>query len=135
MFMKKVLITVAVIAIVSLSFTSCKKEKARTTSEKIVGVWHLNNYIYNEHYDGADHLENNSGGPNDTYEFKANGTVNSNVGGSSDSSSYSIVGDNKLLITEDENYDIKKLDDHNLVLYFKEMDGDEFVEITITLTR
>ena len=133
--MKQILSFLAVITIVSLSFTSCKKEKAKTTSEKIVGVWHLNNYIYNEHYDGADHLENTTGGPNDTYEFKATGMVNANVGGAADSSSYNIVGDNKLVITEDENYDIKKLDDHNLVLYYKELDGDEFVELTITLTR
>lgn len=95
----------------------------------------MNNYAYNEHFSGADHLETNSGGENDTFEFKADGTVNANINNSIQTSTYSIIGDNKITIADDETYDIKKLDDHNLVLYSKETDDDEFVEITITFNR
>jgi hypothetical protein len=133
--MKKVLSILGIIALTSLCFTSCKKEKAKTVSEKIVGVWHLNNYVDNYHFDGTDHIESDSYGPNDTYEFSKDGILKATVQPYSDSSTYSIIGENKLSITDDKTYDIKTLDDHNLVLYFKTSDGDEYEKLTITLKR
>jgi len=131
-----ILKTLAVIGIASISFTACKKEKAKTTSEQIVGVWHLASSVYNTHYGGTDHIENDPGGQTDVYEFMANGILNATVMNSTESPFYSISADNKLEIIGGETYDIKKLDGHNLVLYYKSVSGaDEYLEITLTFNR
>ena len=134
--MKKILSVFALLAFFSISFTACKKEKTKTTAEKIVGTWQVSNVVYNEHTNGADHIiSSNDFTATDTYEFRTDGTVHINLQGDSGSSTYTITGENKLMITDDETYDIKTLDDHTLVIYYKEADGDDFAEVTISFKR
>lgn len=134
--MKKILTTVAILALFSFTFTACKKEKAQTTAEKIVGKWQMSNLIYNAHVNGADNIvSTNSFTANDTYEFKSDGSVYVNYQGQADSSTYTITSDNKLTITDDTTYDIKKLDANSLVLYVKSINGSDYEEATITFKR
>ncbi len=134
--MKKILRAFAILAFFSISFTACKKEKTKTTSEKIIGTWQVTNVVYNDHTNGTDNtISSNAFTAADTYEFKADGSVYANVKGSSDSSTYTISADNKLTITDDDTYDIKTLDDHSLVLYVKDISGSDYTEGTITFKR
>jgi hypothetical protein len=134
--MKKILSTLAILAFFSISFTACKKEKTKTTAEKIVGSWQVSNVVYNEHTNDADHtISSNDFTASDIYEFKADGTVYISIQGLSDNSTYTISADNKLTIVDDETYDIKTLDEHSLVLYFKEISGNDYSEVTISFKR
>ncbi len=134
--MKKILSAFTILAIFSISFSACKKEKTKSAAEKIVGSWQLTSLLYNAHANGADHTSSsNDFTASDTYEFRKDGTVYAKVQGGSDSSTYSIAGENKLTITSDETYDIRKLDDHALILYFKAIDGSDYEEVTITFKR
>ncbi|HZI68525.1 MAG TPA: lipocalin family protein [Hanamia sp.] len=133
--MKKFLSAFAILAFFSFSFTACKKEKTKTAAEQIVGTWQLTSIVYNEHTNGADHtISSNDFTSSDTYEFRADGTVYATVQGSSDNSTYTI-SDNKLTITDDDTYDIKTLDAHNMVLYVKDVNGADHTEATITFKR
>jgi|SRR5690242_11774773 len=133
--MKKFLSAFAILAFFSFSFTACKKEKTKTAAEQIVGTWQLTSIVYNEHTNGADHtISSNDFTSSDTYEFRADGTVYATVQGSSDNSTYTI-SDNKLTITDDDTYDIKTLDAHNMVLYVKDVNGADYTEATITFKR
>lgn len=133
--MKKILSTFSIIALFSIAFTACKKDKPQTANDKIIGVWNLDTYAYNYHYDGVDHPENETFGPTDVYEFRKDGTILATIENESDSSTYSIIGNNKLSITDDLTYDIKTLTSNSLVLYYKIASADEFVEITISFKR
>jgi len=134
--MKKILSAFAILAFFSVSFTACKKEKAKTASEQIIGTWQIKTVVYNDHFDNLDHtITTSSFTANDTYEFKKDGTVYANIQGQSDSSTYTIAGENKLTITDDATYDIKTLDGHTLVLYVKSISGSDFEEATITFNR
>jgi hypothetical protein len=134
--MKKILSAFTILAFFSISFTACKKEKTKTTAEKIIGTWQIANIVYNEHTNGADHIiSSNDFAATDTYEFKADGTVYANFQGSSDNSTYTISADNKLTIADDDTYDIKTLNDHSLVIYVKDVDGSDYEEVTITFKR
>ena len=134
--MKKILSAFAILAFFSISFTACKKEKTKTASERIIGTWQVNNVVYNDHTNGADHISSsNDFTAADTYEFRKDGTVLANIQGQSDSSTYSIAGENKLTIVADETYDIKTLDDHSLVIYFKDVTGSDYEEVTISFKR
>jgi len=134
--MKKILSAFAILAFFSISFTACKKEKTKTASERIVGTWQVNNLVYNDHNNGADHIiSSNDFTATDTYQFRNDGTVYANYQGESDTSTYTVTGENKLTITDDATYDIKTLDDHTMVLYAKEVDGSDYVEVTITFKR
>jgi hypothetical protein len=134
--MKKILSAFAILAFFSISFTSCKKEKTKTASERIIGTWQVSNVVYNEHTNGADHItSSNDFTAADTYEFRQDGTVIANIQGESDSSTYTVTAENKLTIVDDETYDIKTLDDHSLMIYFKDTSGSDYEEVTITFKR
>ena len=134
--MKKILSAFAMLAFLSISFTACKKEKTKTTAERIIGTWQVSNVVYNDHNNGADHIvSSNDFAATDTYEFRKDGAVYANVQGESDTSNYTITGENKLMITDDATYDIKTLDDHSLVLYFKGVTGSDYEEVTISFKR
>ena len=134
--MKKILSALAILAFFSISFTACKKEKTKTTAEKIVGTWQISNVVYNDHSNGADHIiSSNAFTASDTYTFKADGTLVGTFQGTTDSTTYTISADNKLNIVDDSTYDIKTLDDHTLVIYDKEVSGSDYTETTITFKK
>ena len=98
--MKKILSAFAILAFFSITFTACKKEKTKTATERIIGIWQVSNVVYNDHNNGADHIvSSNDFTATDTYEFRKEGTVLANVQGQSDSSTFTITGENKLTIT------------------------------------
>ena len=133
--MKKILSALSIIALLYIAFAACKKDKPQTTNDKIIGVWNLDNYAFNYHHDGVDHPENETFGPTDVYEFRKDGTILQTIANESDSSTYSVIGGNKLSIADDLTYDIKTLTSNSLVLYYKIANRDEFVEITISFKR
>lgn len=128
------------VALLLIGFSACNKKndkKDQTTAEKIIGIWHLDTDIYNEFYDNKNHYDTTKGGPNDILEFKKDGSVAvTDTDGSIQSSTYSLVGDTKIIIGGNIAYDIKTLTANLLVLYTKaDYGSNEYDEETLTLKR
>ncbi|HXS58883.1 MAG TPA: lipocalin family protein [Hanamia sp.] len=133
--MKKILTVFAILAFFSATFIGCKKEKTKTQADLIVGTWQVSKLTYNDHTNGADNIITTTNfTSSDTYEFTKDGTVNANVQGQSESSTYTIAA-GKLTITGDDTYDIQALNEHALVIYSKSVTGSDYEEITITFKR
>jgi hypothetical protein len=133
--MKKILTSVILVSSLVFSVASCKKEdKPKPTSERVLGKWSIQSLTENDHYSGQDHLSVTPGDPTDFVDFRSDGKVYSNVTGFPDTSAYTIVSNNKIMI-ETDSYDIKTLTDNSFVLYSKDDYGADYFEATISLKR
>lgn len=133
--MKKVfLCTTAIILIVSV-FTSCKKDKAQTATQKVQHSWTLVNVVDNSHDANGDNIQTTAATSGDFMDFKSNGTVSFQIGGQPGTVSYSMVTDTQLLFAT-ETFTIKTLTDTQLVLYIKDaISATDYDEETINLQR
>jgi hypothetical protein len=129
--MKKLLFVA--IAFMAL-FSSCKKKDVeKTTAEKIAGKWILVTEVYNDYYNNAPHVTTSAGTAADNIDFRSDGKVYDNSGNFS--VPYSVIGDNKVSFGG-STYDIKALDDAQLILYEKVPGvGTEYEETTNTFKR
>lgn len=118
-------------------FTACKKDKEKTTAEKIQTTWNVNSYVFNDFYSNTAHPFSITGVAGDYVEFRADGKAYSKFGGSKDTVAYSISGDNKIVF-DSETYDIKTLTDNQFVMYSKLVTSttpSEYEETTLTLSK
>ena len=114
--MKKVLFLM--IACTAL-FTACKKDKEKTTAEKVLGRWKVTNTVENEFYNNTAHITTQAGIASDYVDFREDGKVYSKDGNDPEYvSAYTITGDDKITF-DGETYDIKTLTDNQFVLYNK----------------
>ncbi len=113
--MKKVLFLMITCAAL---FTACKKDKEKTTSEKVLGKWNVTNTVNNSFYNNTAHVTTQNGIAGDYADFRADGNVYSKDGTYLDTAAYSITVDNKL-VYDGETFDIRTLTDNQFVLYSK----------------
>jgi hypothetical protein len=123
---------IALLAVVTLA--SCKKQKEKTTQEKISGKWNIVSIVDNDYYSGSSHVTTYTGTASDYLDFKNDGTVFVSFTGITNNSNYGLIGDTKIWI-ENDNYDIKTLTDNQFVLYSKDSYGSDYYESTMTLKR
>lgn len=141
--MKKIIISLAAITIIFCCTISCKKNDSvdvpQTTLQKILAKWQIQTYVENDHWAGADHIKNSTGGSNDYVDFKTDGKVYTSAFGYRDTTAYTVSGDTKIIMTPTtgtpSTYDIKTLNSSTLILYSKEIYGADFLEETITLKK
>ncbi len=133
--MKKVfLFTTAVILLISI-FSSCKKDKAQTTAQKVQHKWAVVSIIDNSHDGTGDYADTLTGTSDDFMNFSSNGTATIQIQGQSSPFSYSIISDSQILLAT-ETYTIETLTDAQLVLYVKDViSSTEYDEETINLKR
>ena len=133
--MKKVfLFTTAVILLISI-FSSCKKDKAQTTAQKVQHKWAVVSIIDNSHDATGDYADTLTGTSDDFMNFSSNGTATIQIQGQSSPFSYSIISDSQILLAT-ETYTIETLTDAQLVLYVKDViSSTEYDEETINLKR
>jgi hypothetical protein len=93
--MKKVLF---VLLACTTLLTACKKNKNKTTAEKVVGKWSLVSIRDNSFYSNTPHVTTLTGTAFDYIEFLDGGIGTVNIGGSADLVTYSVVGDTKLVL-------------------------------------
>jgi outer membrane lipoprotein-sorting protein len=116
--MKKILLLL--IMIVSL-FSACKKKDVeKTTTEKVLGIWKINNIVYKEIYNGTTNNSSYNGIVTDVMDFRADGKIYWNFSGVKDTSVYSILSDSKLQFDGDQ-FDIRTLTDNQMSLYNKDI--------------
>lgn len=118
-------------------FTACKKDKEKTTAEKVLGKWTSINSVENDFYNNTPHVTTYPAAAGDYADFRNDGKVYSKDGVDLDTSSYSITTDNKIII-ESETLEIKTLTDNQFVLYNKDIDPitpTEYYEVTLNLSK
>lgn len=136
--MKKFITSVAVATLIICTLPSCKKSDTQaplTTQQKLQAKWQLDTYAENDHFSGADHLQNLTGGPNDYLDFRADGKVYVSLFGIKDTSVYALSGDTKIVIDGAVVYDIKALTGNSFIMYQKDVYGSDFFEQTFTMKK
>ena len=133
--MKKVFLCTTAIILIASVFTSCKKDKAQTTTQKVQHNWTLVSVVDNSHDANGDNIDTTAAVSGDFMNFSSNGTVSLQVGGQPGTVSYSMVSDTQLLFAT-ETFTIKTLTDTQLVLYIKDaISATDYDEETINLQR
>ncbi|MEP6927235.1 MAG: hypothetical protein ABI834_06335 [Ginsengibacter sp.] len=133
--MKKVFLFATTVILLASVLSSCKKDKAETTAQKVQHNWTIVNEIDNFHDASGDHIDTINGVAGDFINFNSNGTVTSHFDGSDDSGNYSLLNDTQISING-LTFTIKTLTDSQLVLYVKDViSSDEYDEETINLKR
>lgn len=128
----------ALIAVVSFTFTGCKKDK--NEPDNIVGRWQFVKSEYKETMNGQTTNETNNAPAGSFLEFKADGSF---IGKVEDMvSGRWVLNDDRLhldgggmLESNTSGYEIKKLTKSELVLYGKDVDGSYSTEETVYLKR
>ena len=136
----KFLFSFIIVLTLTLTNTSCKKKDDnnsthnKTVAEKIQGIWHLNNVIYNDHVDNVDNRDTLTGASGDIVDFRTDGKVYSNVQGTRDTVSYSVTTDSQIII-DIYTFDIKILTDNAFTIYAKDAIGADYSEETDNFIR
>ena len=127
--------TVLVLLAGAALFTACKKsDNGTTTQQKIVNKWSVVSDAGVDFYSGVAHPYTYTGVATDYVDFRSDGKVYSNYGGSLDTTIYSIISDQLIKIDTDTSQ-IKTLTDNSFVLYNKQTSGANYSESTITLKK
>jgi len=128
--MKKSII-VSLLALTVVVLYSCKKDKDKSTQDRLIGKWSMVSAKWNDFHAGTNHYDSASYGTGLFYaEFKANGTViaSSALSADKDTSNYKIVNDNNLVIDGDTSI-INSISDNDFQLYYKEVyQNNEYYE-------
>lgn len=128
----------AVATLIACILPACKKtdtQAPQTTQQKLQAKWQLDTYVENDHFLGADHFQNLTGGPNDYLDFRADGKVYVSLFGMKDTSVYALSGDTKIVIDGTVIYDIKTLTANSFIMYQKDIYGSDFFEQTFTMKK
>jgi hypothetical protein len=136
--MKKFITFIAVATFLVCLFPACKKPDTQaplTTEQKLQAKWQLDTYAENDHFSGADHVQNLTGGANDYLDFRSDGKVYVSLFGIKDTSIYALSGDTKIVIDGAVVYDIKTLTANSLIMYQKDISGSDFFEQTFTMKK
>jgi hypothetical protein len=135
--MKKIITAATIVLLITLHLPACKKsDKQPTTLEKIQGKWLLSTDVSNDHFSGQDNIMTLTGTSSDLIDFRTDGKVYTNIQGQSDTTSYSLSGDTKIVIDGNLNYEIQTLTSTSFVLHEKEIGpGTDFYEETLTLKK
>jgi hypothetical protein len=132
--MKKVFLFTTAIILLTIVFTSCKKNKTETVTQRVQHNWTLVSIIDNSHDVSGDNFDT-SGIAGDFVNFNANGTAALQIEGQTGTVSYSITSDTQILLAT-QTYTIKTLTDTQLILYTKEViSSTDYDEETINLKR
>jgi hypothetical protein len=135
--MKKTILFFAVAAIVSISFSACKKDKAEaTTTQKIQTKWNFESEFYHSVQPGLPEYRDTLVGLVGEYaDFRTDNKVYSYIDGYYDTTTYSIVGDTKIVIDGDTNT-IQTLNESKFTIYRKDITSTaDYTELTINLKK
>lgn len=143
--MKKLIIALTVVMLIIFIVQGCKKSDDTTavvpltTLQKLQAKWQIQSILENDHYSGADHVRNSTGGPGDYLDFRTDGKLYLSVFGFKDTIPYTLSGDTKIILSAGSattNLDIKTLTSNSLILYNKELyPPSDYYEETVTLTK
>lgn len=127
-------------SILVLAFTSCKKDDDEgSTKDRLIGKWTIIKIDYNDFVGGTPDPYTETADPGSYLQLNADGSLEA-VTDDTYTGTW-VVNDNKVTINENGNpdgpttFDIKKLTGSELQLYSKEIDGADYYETTIFMTK
>lgn len=134
--MQKVVLSFLVILALAGVTTSCKKDKAASSQEKILGTWNMDKAYTEISISGQSQKDTTVFENGEYLEFKSNGTVIAHSD-TEDTSTWEITGTKLKVVDEDgpQEFDIQQLTDKELTLYSKESEGSDFFQTTLHLKR
>jgi hypothetical protein len=115
--------TIVSLLALSVVVYSCKKDKDKSTQDRLIGKWSMVSAKWNEFYSGTNHYDSSSYGIGLFYaEFKTDGTMitSSAITADKDTSIYKIIDNNKLVIGNDTAF-VNSISDNDFQLYYKEV--------------
>ncbi len=121
--------TLLVLLMAFATFTGCKKDDEESQQKDIVGKWFVKKTVEKEIENGVTTSEETETNYNesDYFEFKSDGKVDTSFDGYQSSGVYQVKSNNRLAFTDEdgdvEDYEIKKLNSSELVLYLEDEDG------------
>ena len=142
--MKKTMLILSLATIVAILFSACNKsDPAPTTLQRLQAKWNYEKEYYHENYGGVDYRDTSYANSGDYSEFRTDGKVYSKYGTSYDTSSYSLLGDTKIItvstymgIPYNDTADIIVLSDNQLQVYSKAFDpAPDYYEYTDFYTK
>ena len=131
--------TLLVLLMAFATFTGCKKDDEESQKKDIIGKWFVKKTVEKEIENGATTSEETETNYNeaDYFEFKSDGQFNMSLDGYQYSGQYQVKSNNHLVLSDEdgdlEDYEIKKLNSTELVIYMEDEDGPnakETYEIT-----
>jgi hypothetical protein len=133
--MKKVFLFTTAMVLLAAVFSSCKKNKTETTTQKLQHNWTLVSIIDNSHDASGDDIVTTTATAGDFMNFNANGTATFQFDATPGTVSYSIISDTEILLAT-ETFTVKTLTNTQLVLYVKDViSATDYDEETINLKR
>ncbi len=136
----KTIKTAVIVLITVISLAGCKKDKVvpLTTAQKLQFKWSVSTVVSTENVSPSPSVTDTYvGTASDYFDFKSDGKVYvKQEGEPEDVVTYTIVNDTQITL-DDVAFTIKKLDDHNLILYSKQVfkDGANYTEDTFNLKK
>src|SRR5690349_726729 len=128
----------------AVTFLSCHKSNQETEAgSKLLGKWILKNDV-TTYFNGIQIVTNTSNfQPNEYMQFETGGRFLIRVDEEITQTSWKLLDNDKTLYitpvgdldVPEDGYEIKTLNDHNLVLYWKEPAGTSGYSVTINLER
>lgn len=133
--MKNFIVSLIAVAISAFLLTSCKKDEP-SVQEMLLGKWTFDRQIVNVFLNGNSMSDTTYGDPGDYIEFRSNNTIVSFMYGGYDSTTYAVLGKDKLLVGQSDTIGIRSVFSNSLVLGNTELNApDDFVENFIYFYR
>ncbi|MBA2249686.1 MAG: hypothetical protein H0W12_05795 [Chitinophagaceae bacterium] len=137
--MKKSLAFLILSVFLMLIIASCNKKDSNTpaaTAASIQHKWTFLNAAVNQYYSGANHNVVVTGNSGDYMDFRAGGNLYVRILSSQDTSSYSLIGTDKVVFDGTDTFTIQTLTNTTLKLYNKSVtSATEYDEATYNLSR
>ena len=135
--MKHTFLLLVLISAILLVVVSCKKKNdTETTAQKIQAKWQIINIVSNDHSNGADNIITYTGNAGDYFDIRSDGHIYTHFQGSSDTSSYTLLGDSKIIVDGTDTANIQGLTNSVLTLYEKNIIApSEYLESTFNLKK
>ena len=135
--MKHTFLFLVLVSAILLVVVSCKKKSdTETTAQKIQAKWQIIDIVSNDHSNGTDDVVTETGAPGDYYDIRSDGYIYIHLQGSTDTSSYTLLGDSKLILDGMDTANIQVLTNNALTLYEKSIiDPSDYTEATIHLKK
>ncbi len=142
--MKKAMKFLSFATIVAILFTACNKsDPAPTTLQRLQAKWNFQKEYYHDVYSGVESRDTTYANPGDYSDFRTDGKIYSKYGTSYDTTSYSLLGDNKIVTTYsyggfsyNDTASILVLNDNQFQVYSKTFDpAPDYYEYTDFFTK
>lgn len=132
--------TLLILLLAAVTFTGCKKDEEDQQKKNIVGKWFVKQIIEKEIVNGVtvDEDTDTDFGADYYFEFTTDGKMIENINGDQYPGTYQVKENNRVAIAfqgeEPDDYEIRKLNSTEMVLYVEDEDGPnakETHEITL----